>query len=335
MQTARFLAVLLGAGLPLAPALHAQFISSSTYPYQDVDCSELKLTAAKGIPGGNSHNYAFLGPCKLLRSKVTTDKVAGISTGSSTSSVVEATVWVKAEVVWDKQSGLLSEGVSVEGAYAGKLAMQLKCTSDPVIYVVTCYQEAYKNGTEWEGWDRAWLKARPITYGKTTLAQAKTFSESNTASNPVPPPPPPAGDKTPRPVELKDAAKAIAAASPSVTTSASASTSESAGEPSRSSQPGPPDIEQRAGYTTIPLEARSRIALESGRVLAAILEGRELRWAILNEEGEQLRLFPSGSAALRNRAGDILVDWGDGVYRAGRVASGRLQLPPSNRRGRP
>ena len=335
MRTTRCSAVLVAAGLLAAPALRAQIISSSTYPYQDVDCSELKLTAAEGIQGGSSQSYAFQGPCKLLRSKVTTDKVAGISTGSSTSSAVEATVWVKAEVVWDKQSGLLSEGVSVEGAYAGKLAMQLKCTSDPVIYVVTCYQEAYKNGTGWEGWDRAWLKARPITYGKTTLAQAKTFSESNTASNPVPPPPPPAGDKTPKPVELKDAAKAVAAASPSVTTSASTPTSESAGEVSRSSQPGPPNTEEHAGYTTIPLVARTRVALESGRVLAAALEDRELRWAILDQEGKRLRLFPTGSAALRNRAGDILVDWGDGIYRAGRAASSRLQLPQSTGRARP
>lgn len=338
MRIAHCTASTLGAGLLLVSAAHAQVFSSSSYPYQDADCSGLKLTAAKGVPSGSVHKYAFHGPCKLLRSKVTTDKVAGIATGSSTSSVVEATVWVEAEAAWDKQSGLLSEEVKVEGAYAGTLSMLLKCAGDPVIYHVTCYQDAYDNETGWQGWDRAWLKARPITYGKTTPAQATAMSESGIAGNPPPPPPPPAPDegKTPKPVALRDAAKAVAATNASAST---VSTKSQPGPPDAevrlNPQPEPPSAEVRPGFTTIPLKAGTRVALESRRVLAARREAQELRWAILDEKGVELRLFPAGSSALRSRTGDIVVDWGGGLYGAGRAAPARLQLPPSTRRARP
>lgn len=318
-------ALLLGAGLLLVPAARAQLISSSTHPYQDADCSGLKLTAAKGVPSGDVHKYAFHGPCKLLRSKVTTDKVAGISTGSSTSSVVEATVWVEAEAAWDKTSGRLSEEVKVEGAYEGTLSMLLKCAGDPIIYHVTCYQDAYDNGTGWKGFDRAWLKARPITAGKTTPAQAAALSQSAAAAGapPPPPPPPPAGEQPREPTPLSGAARAVAAARAP------------AAEVRLNPQPEPPSKEARPGFTTIPLAARTRVELESGRVLAARLEARELRWAILDEDGVELRLFPAGSSALRSRAGDIVVDWGGGLYRAGRARPVRLQPSSSTRRASP
>ena len=314
-------AVLFGAGLLLVPDARAQLISSSTHPYQDADCSGLKLTAAKGVPSGDVHKYAFHGPCKLLRSKVTTDKVAGIANGSSTSSVVEATVWVEAEAAWDKQSGLLSEEVKVEGAYAGTLSMLLKCAGDPVIYHVTCYQDAYDNETGWQGFDRAWIKARPITAGKTTPAQAAALSQIAAAgSPPPPPPPPPAGTQSRDAVPLSSAARAVSAARTP------------AAEVRLNPQPEPPSKEVRPGFTTIPLAAKTRVVLESGRVLAARLEAQELRWVILDENGVELRLFPSGSSALRSRTGDIVVDWGGGLYRAGRARPVRLQPSSSSTR---
>ncbi|MGH8243834.1 MAG: hypothetical protein ACRETY_10855, partial [Steroidobacteraceae bacterium] len=81
------------------------------------------------------------------------------------------------------------------------------------------------------------------------------------------------------------------------------------------------------GVGEIPLVAGARIALESGRVVASDDAEGELRWAILGADGETLRRFPAESRTYRLAEREIVVDWGGGVFRAGRERQTRLKLP--------
>jgi hypothetical protein len=258
------------------------------------------------VPGGSRHKYRFHGPCRLVLVKHTTDKVAGAAVGNDRSSSIVGTAWARLEAVWDRETGSFSEQMSLEGDHPGRVSMQLKCAQDPVITGVLCHQVAYENATGWQGYDGAWLRSSPISRGRTTAAAAAEKSAQAASAPPVPPPPPP-------PPAAPEGRSPVRAARPS---------------------PGDPGTERGLNPQPEPPSRRIapaegvRIPLENGRTVAALDVDGTLRWAILGPAEEVLRVFPAGAAVLRDGVGQVAVDWGRGVYRAGRAKPARLRSRP-------
>ncbi len=291
-----------------------------------VECTQgLKLIAAAGVPFGAERRYTFQGICKLIQ-------VGKKSSGKTFTHV--GNVWTVGVLSWSK-NGDLREDLKVKGdhggyAVDGKISMVLKCTTDPVLNPPACVKGQYVNESGWAGFDLAFLAAKPIV-PKTTVQEATMLSQkelANKSSSTPPPPPPPPAHKQPAglkqakpaqpraPVGLRQAGPVAAISSPVVVTDSLA-------------------------RVTIPMAPGIRILLESGRIVATREQDGELRWAILGpghelettgQDGrlrratvgpgdEVLRLFPSGSRAMRNGLGDIFVDWGGGVTNAGRARS--------------
>jgi hypothetical protein len=150
---------------------------------QDTDCRGLVLVAATGVPAGTTHTYQFQGTCKLL---------------GKLGSFFSPPQWTRAQAEWNAVTGTFHERVVTEGKYAGTIEMWLKCAKDPVVTSVTCVQVNYRNPTGWSGFDGAWHQRRPITRGKTTLAEATILShQAPPLGQPVGGPggSPPSGDK--------------------------------------------------------------------------------------------------------------------------------------------
>lgn len=262
--------------------------SSTNVNTKDCDCAGLKLVAASGVPNGDGHSYKFQGVCKLLNVTHSSSDTLGITTSTDTRSTTVATVWVVAGAKWSAKTGQFLEQLKVQGQYPGEIQMSLKCAKDPVITNVACFPVAYTNTTGWDGFDRPYSVPRPITRGKTTLAEATAFSNKagNVGSTPTPaPPPPPKPNATATPRTLH-----------------------------RLSHPNL----MATGPSVLPLALNARIALAGGRALVGRQVGRTLVWVLVGLRGEALQTFPVGAHAVRDAAGNVVVETAQGPVRLGK-----------------
>jgi hypothetical protein len=242
--------------------------------------------AASGVPNGAGHEYKFQGVCKLLNVVHGSNQVFGVTTSTDTSSTTVATVWVVAGAKWSAGTGQFNESLKVQGQYPGEIAMSLKCAKDPVITNVTCFPVAYKNTTGWPGFDNPYTVPRPITRGKTTLAEATKFSQqAPKPAGTVPPPPPPKPNPTATPKVLHMLSH-------------------------------PNSMAMRA--SVLPLALNARIAFGDGRALVGRQVGRALVWVLVGARGETVRTFPAGARAVRDAAGIIVVETAQGPVRLGK-----------------
>jgi hypothetical protein len=301
--------VIVGAWIVLAPEASAQILSSTTKNLNDVDCGGLKLVAASGVPGGQTRGYKLHGTCKILRLHATTSDVAGFSYDKTTNSTVLATVWADLVASWDSKTASFKETMKTQDQYAGQVSMELRCADDPVLTGVTCKGVTYANTTGWDGFDHAYAVPRPISRGKTTLAEATTLSQQQTASTPPSPPP----DPTPQPATIRRLSlpRGTEPIAPAPTAPIPVARTRSALTPAPAPPPPP------AGPTEIALAPGARVELQDGRAMVAQAKDRALRWAIVGPKEEVLRLFPAGSRLLESSNRDLTVSWGGGAYQAG------------------
>jgi hypothetical protein len=284
--------VIRASSLRLAPVLvlaaapaWGQF-SSSSLNEPGCDCGGLKLVAASGVPNGDGHSYKFQGICKLLEVSHGSNQFLGFTTSTDSSSTTLGTVWVVAGAKWSAKTGQFTEHLTVQGQYPGEVAMSLKCAQDPVITNGACFAVAYKNTTGWSGFDGPYSVPRPITRGKTTLAEATKFSQQapKPASTAIPPPPPkPNPTATPKLLHMLS--------SPNSTV---------------------------ARVNVIPLALNARIAFGDGRALVGRQVGRAFVWVLVGARGETLRTFPAGARAVRDAAGIIAIESAQGSVRLGK-----------------
>ncbi|MGH7560658.1 MAG: hypothetical protein ACRENB_06545 [Gemmatimonadales bacterium] len=175
---------------------------SQTSHYNTVHCAGLKLVGASNVPAGPVRTYGFQGSCQLVDVQASNKKgFFGANAGDKSMSVV-GVVWAKAAVTYDTRNGELREDVVVSGAKSGKVQMQLRCGSDPVLATAPCKQVAFQNGTGWDGFDRPWLNKVPVTAGRATLFEAVTLSKQSGGGGTPPPPPPPPKSSPPVPSNL-------------------------------------------------------------------------------------------------------------------------------------
>jgi hypothetical protein len=164
-QPAALLAVL--AASLLAPARSAAQIPSfggEAFSTEGANCYALKLKAATGVVG-LKHTYHFVGSCW----------------DGNRSFPAEA------YVSWDRPSYTLVEDFRIIGtyvnadgwSYSGRVLSQLKCNDDPeVIPTAVCNPVSHVNETKAHFLSTPYLKQRrPITKGRTTLAEAKAYSQ--------------------------------------------------------------------------------------------------------------------------------------------------------------
>lgn len=188
---------------------------SKTVSYTDVDCSPLKLMVASAVPAGPVRKYGFQGICRLLSVQASTKSGlygTPVLAKSDKSATVVGSVWAKAAATWNVQTGELREEVVVSGAQNGKVQMQLKCGSDPVLAWVPCTGVAYENGTGWKGFDHRWALKVPVTVGRASLFEAVALSKQSGNASPPPPPPAP---KTSPPVPANIPARQLPSSPPS------------------------------------------------------------------------------------------------------------------------
>ena len=138
--------------------------STTARAQKDTDCAGLKLAEASGIPEGSSHVYRFQGTCDITER-------------SNGRTYLVAQQWTRAEAMWQAATGEFHESVTTEGKYPGTIEMWLKCGRDPVIESGSCIQVKFQNPTGWPGFDGAWKQHRPVTRGKTTLAEATAIAK--------------------------------------------------------------------------------------------------------------------------------------------------------------
>jgi len=260
--------------LTAAPAW-GQFSGSSTNS-DDADCRGLKLVAASGVPAGDAHSYKFQGVCKLLEVSNSSNQVFGVTTSTDSSTKTVGSVWVVAGAKWSAKTGEFAEKLQVQGQYPGEIKMSLKCAADPVITNGACFPVAYSNTTGWDGFDHPYMVPRPITRGKTTVAEATAFSNKpKNAGSPTPPPPPP-----PAPVVTTPTPRRLALGT---------------------------TMALRAAPVTIALVAGARVALADGRTLVARPVGRTLEWVLVGARNQTLREFPPDARAVREPSGNVVV----------------------------
>jgi hypothetical protein len=305
---------ILAAGFVFAHAASAQiFPTSKTTNVADADCRGLKLVAASGIPGGPTREYKFHGTCKILEVYPTTGSFAGFEYDKGADAKTLATVWTDLVATWNSQTGYFREDAKTQAPYAGLVSMVLRCAGDPVLTGVTCKGESYSNTTGWSGFDHAYAIPRPISRGKTTLAEATALSQQHVTSgspNPPAPPPPPAPTPTsptiPR-VPAPTRTAPVAVASPQI-----------ALVPTRSTlSPGPPPPPASTGPLEIALAPAVRLDLQDGRAIVADDGEGGLRWAIVGPKDQLLRRFPAGSKVTEGSHHDLTVHYPGGSYRAG------------------
>jgi hypothetical protein len=265
----------------------------------------LDLTAASGVPEDDEHNYRFQGICRLTY-------------GSSPLSSESANVWTIALIRWRRSTGDYYESVEVKGALgsksiAGKITKTMKCTGDPVVGSAACVPGQMKNDTNWSGFDRFQQSAVPIA-GKAALAEATALSKGAdrvAADNSLPPKkatvPPPKEPKDPQPL-------------PTLRNATPSQESTRAAAPLQAAEPRTDPRDRRESGREgdeIHLRAGVRIALDTGRVLAARNESGQLRWALVAANDTLMQIFPAGARAYRNSKGDVLVAWSGGNQHVG------------------
>ena len=184
---------ILAAGFVFAHVASAQIPpSSTTTNAHNVDCHGLKLVSASGIPAGPTREYKFHGICNIQEVFSKTGSFAGFEYDQDDPAAKTlATVWTDVVATWNSQTGNFTEHAKTQAPYAGLVSMALRCAGDPVLTGVTCKGLGYSNTTGWDGFDLAYAIPRPISRGKTSLAEATALSQQHVASTPPAPPPAP------------------------------------------------------------------------------------------------------------------------------------------------
>lgn len=290
------------ATIACAPAAAAQGMSTK------VECASLKLESATGVPDQPTRQYRFSGSCALYHQ-------SSISALSGQAAKPFHTFPVTALGAWDATKNQFQETVTILGQFSylgkpisGSVTSTFACSYDPVTSQTACNGTSHSNATQLSGFSKPYESHTPILAGRATMAQATAVAA-------------PSGKlKQPPRQTLSSAAPAIKEAMQSGTDD----TPTRATPPQRSAPAAPDGC---AGVGEIALTAGARIVLENGRLLAADDAEGAWRWAILAADGEVLRRFPAESRAYRFPGREIAVDWGGGVFRAGRERQARLKLP--------
>jgi hypothetical protein len=277
-----------------APAALPQSISLK------IECADLKLERAAGVPDGPAREYGFSGSCALYHQYAMGKQV----------SKPYHTFPVKADGAWDSKTNQFRETITILGQFSylgtpisGSVTSSFTCSYDPVTSPTACNGTSHTNATPLGAFSKPYESHKPILAQRATMAQAIAVA--------VPPRQAiaPAAKavkeamQTPR-QPVAPAARAVKDAMQAQTGGAGASNGGC------------------AGIGEIELEAGRRVVLENGRILASDGADGALRWAMLATDGKVLRRFPAQSRAYRFPAAEIAVDWGGGVFRAGRE-SGR------------
>jgi hypothetical protein len=136
---------------------------------EGANCSGLKLKGASGVVGMR-HTYYFVGTCYDGQRQFPAE----------------------AKVAWDRKAYSLSEDFQILGtfinsagkSYAGHVRSVFKCNDDPtVIPQAACNGVGHTNETGAKFLSRPYVELRrPITKGKTTLAEAKALSAAAAAA---------------------------------------------------------------------------------------------------------------------------------------------------------
>jgi hypothetical protein len=142
----------------------------------DTDCHALKLKRADAFRSGfkNFRKYEFEGTCNLVLRK---------KNGPS----VIRTFPVGAKVLWDIGGQYLIEDFWTLGTFkgpytwtlGGKVHSEYRCNEDPIVVTkgVACTGVVHQNDSGIEPLSNPFKKLyRPITRGKTTLAEATALS---------------------------------------------------------------------------------------------------------------------------------------------------------------
>jgi hypothetical protein len=301
---------ILAAGFVFAHAASAQVMpTGKTTTVYDADCRGLKLVGASGIPAGPTREYKFHGICKILEVYPTSGSFAGFEYDKEDPAAKTlATVWTDVVATWNSQTGYFTEDAKTQAPYAGLISMVLRCAGDPVLTGVACKGLSYSNTTGWSGFDYAYAIPRPISRGKTSLAEATAFSQQQVATTPPSPPPAPTPTSpTIQRVPMPTRPGPVAVASPQIALAPVRST------PS----PAPPPPPESTGPREIALAPAVRLDLQDGRAIVADDGEGALRWVIVAPTDQVLRRFPAGSKVTEGPSHDLTVHYPGGSYRAG------------------
>lgn len=310
---------ILAAGFVFAHVASAQIPpSSTTTNAHNVDCHGLKLVSASGIPAGPTREYKFHGICNIQEVFSKTGSFAGFEYDQDDPAAKTlATVWTDVVATWNSQTGNFTEHAKTQAPYAGLVSMALRCAGDPVLTGVTCKGLGYSNTTGWDGFDLAYAIPRPISRGKTSLAEATALSQQHVASTPPAPPPAPTPTSPTIPRVPMPTRTAPVAVAPTQIALAPVRTTPS---------PAPPPPES-AGPVEVALAPAVRLDLRDGRAIVADDGAGALRWAIVGPTDQLLRRFPAGSKVMEGSSHDLTVHYPGGSYRAG-------QLKPEKSKGK-
>lgn len=145
----------------------AQFGAGDEFTTSGASCEGLKLKAATGVVAatggvvGTKHSYSFVGTC---------------FDGAKTFPAVARVEWDRASFSLKEEFGILGTFVNSAGkSYSGGVQSLFKCNEDPlVVPQAACNGVSHNNQTGAKFLSRPYLEQhRPITKGKTTLAEAK------------------------------------------------------------------------------------------------------------------------------------------------------------------
>jgi hypothetical protein len=166
-------AVFMAMASAVGPAWAGDVIES------DTDCHALKLKAATGLGSGAVRTYDFEGTCNLIELRKSGPKV-------------ERRFPAKAHVTWNAQKKELVEDFSTIGTFqyrefpayplvtlGGNVHSVYACNDDPIVVThgVACNGVSHENHTGIPMLSNPYKKLyRPITRGKTTLAEATVLS---------------------------------------------------------------------------------------------------------------------------------------------------------------
>ncbi len=210
---------------------------------------------------------------------------------------------VDAVTHWNATKQALTERFRIIGGFewagqviGGEVRSVFLCSDDPMITTAACNGADYHNNTGLFALDEAWKANRPITRGRTSMAEAVALSTGPSSKAPPPPPPSPKPGKKP----------ALRRASPAPV------------------QMVAPLLLVRH---TIQAQPGHEVHLANGYTLAARATRDDLRWVVEDSTGKALRTFPAGSSAVTDPDGHIRVAWGEGETDLGEVRKGRLGLP--------
>jgi hypothetical protein len=138
---------------------------TQAFSLEGANCKGLKLKEASGVPDGAVHTYKFVGTCW---------------DGTSKNFPAEASV------TWDGKARRLTENFTIIGtfingagkSYSGTVSSVMRCNDDPLITKGVCNPESHNNETGAVFLSNPYKEGpRPITQGKTTLAEATALSK--------------------------------------------------------------------------------------------------------------------------------------------------------------